>query len=227
MAWSDHGIRKALSFAWDYMRLVHAPTASDAILVLGSFDLNAALHGARLWHRKLAPVIVMSGGIAHRGGLLDPGWGRSEAEIFAEAALAEGVPRDAILLEDRAQNTSENFSLSRPVLRGAGVVPRRLLVVAKPYMIRRGFATGRKVWPDIELCMQCEPAGMVDYLSREADPERTVQALVGDLHRMLVYPRLGFQIEQDVPPPVRDALQALVRAGYGERLVPGHDVIRG
>ena len=224
MSWSEPGIRRALSVAWDYMRLVDAVEKSDAILVLGSFDPNAALHGARLWLAGWAPKIIMSGGVAHKGQLLDTGWNRPEAEVFAEIAMKEGVPREAILLESRAQNTAENFSLGRAVAEQAGVQIGKLLVVAKPYMTRRGFATGRKVWPEAELRLQCEAIEVTDYFSREADPERTVLALVGDLHRIVVYPRLGFQIEQEVPAPVHDALRELVRAGYGQRLVPGHDI---
>lgn len=224
MSWSNPAIRQPLSVVWEYMRLVHAPAKSDAILVLGSFDPNAAVHAARLWRTGWAPKVVMSGGVAHKGGLLDTGWDRPEAEVFAEVALKEGVPREAILIEDRAQNTAENFTLGRIAAERADLRIRNLLVVAKPYMTRRGFATGRKVWPEIELRMQCEAIGVTDYFSREPDPERALLALVGDLHRIIVYPRLGFQIEQDVPVAMYDALRALVRAGYGQRLVPGHDL---
>ncbi len=72
--------------------------------------------------------------------------------------------------------------------------------------------------------MQCEDIDVVDYFARERDPERTLLALVGDLHRLLVYPALGFQIEQHVPAEVVDALGRLVAAGYSARLVPGHAV---
>ena len=71
MAGDDAGITDALAVAWDYMRLVHPPRAADAILTLGSFDPKAAVHAARLWRAGLAPVIIMSGGIAHQGGLLE------------------------------------------------------------------------------------------------------------------------------------------------------------
>jgi uncharacterized SAM-binding protein YcdF (DUF218 family) len=203
------------------MRLVHPPRPADAILTLGSFDPKAAVHAARLWRAGLAPVVIMSGGIAHQGGLLETGWGRSEARVFAEVAMGEGVPAAAILLEEQAQNTGDNFTFGRAVARGAGLEPRTLLVVAKPYMTRRGFATGRKVWPEADLLMQCEDIAMADYFAREPDPERALLALVGDLHRIMVYPELGFSIAQDVPPAVHQALQALVDAGYGARLVPG------
>jgi uncharacterized SAM-binding protein YcdF (DUF218 family) len=202
------------------MRLVHEPRQADAILTLGSFDPNAAVHAASLWRAGLAPVVIMSGGIAHQGGLLETGWDKSEARVFAEVAMGEGVPACAILVEERAQNTGDNFAFARTVARQAGLDPRTLLVVAKPYMTRRGFATGRKVWPEAELLMRCEDIAMADYFAREPDPERTLLALVGDLHRIMVYPALGFSVEQEVPPAVHDALQALVAAGYDARLVP-------
>jgi uncharacterized SAM-binding protein YcdF (DUF218 family) len=206
------------------MRLVHPLVRADAILTLGSFDVQAAVHAAALWKRGLAPVIVMSGGLAHRGGLLDTGWTRTEARVFAQAARAEGVPETAILLEEEAQNTADNFVLGRAVAERAGLKLQKLLVVAKPYMTRRGFATGRKAWPEAELVMQCEAIGVADYFAREADPERTLLALVGDMHRILVYPAMGFQIAQDVPMTVIEALRRLVDAGYGARLVAGYDL---
>jgi uncharacterized SAM-binding protein YcdF (DUF218 family) len=202
MAWNDPAIRTALRTAWHYMRLVHAPRRADLILTLGSFDPNAAVHAASLWRAGLAPTIIMSGGIAHRGGLLDTGWDRTEARVFADVARREGVPAEAILLEERAENTGDNFVFGRAVARRAGLAPRRILVVAKPYMTRRGHATGRLKWPDAELNMQCEDIDLLDYFAREPDPERALLALVGDLHRILVYPALGFSIAQDVPPPV-------------------------
>lgn len=220
MPWNDPAIADALAIAWNYMRLVHDPRPADAILTLGSFDPNAAVHAARLWRSGLAPLVIMSGGMAHRGGLLETGWDRTEARVFAEVAIGEGVPASAILLEERAQNTGDNFAFARAVARRAGLEPRTLLVVAKPYMTRRGYATGRRVWPEAELLMQCEDIGLADYFAREPDPERTLLALVGDLHRIMVYPELGFSMTQEVPPGVERALQVLVEAGYGARLVP-------
>jgi uncharacterized SAM-binding protein YcdF (DUF218 family) len=219
MPWNDPAIEQALATAWNYMRLVHPVAAADAILALGSFDPMVAVCAAALWHAKLAPLIIMSGGIAHRGSLLATGWDRSEAEVFADVAATEGVPRRAILLEDKAQNTGENFSRSKALAETLGLKINSLIVVAKPYMTRRGFATGRRVWPKAALRLQCEDIGVRKYFEREPDPERTLHALVGDLHRIIVYPKLGYQIGQRVPRPVRAALRALVAAGYGSRLV--------
>jgi len=224
LAWDWSDLAAPLRVVWDYMRLVHPPVHADAILTLGSFDVQAAVHAATLWKAGLAPLIIMSGGIAHLGGVLDTGWARPEAQVFADAARREGVPAEALLLEERAQNTGDNFVLGRALAEAAGLRVRTLLVVAKPYMTRRGFATGRKLWPEVELVMQCEDIDVGRYFAREADPERTLLALIGDLHRILVYPALGFQIEQPVPASVVAAMRHLVEAGYGARLLSGYDL---
>ncbi|MCB8879619.1 YdcF family protein [Acidisoma cellulosilytica] len=206
------------------MRLVHPLAPADAILTLGSFDPMAAVCAAELWKAGQAPVIIMSGGIAHQGSLLDPGWDRSEAEVFADAARESGVPDHAIILEPMATNTGENFAFTKTMMEDSDRRIERLLVVAKPYMTRRGFATGRLVWPNVDLRMQCEDISMHDYFQRDRQPERTVRALVGDMHRIMVYPKLGYQIEQAVPVAVTAALQALTEAGFGDRLVSGQPV---
>ena len=225
MSWNDPAVLQALETAWDYMRLVHRLSTADAILALGSFDPIVAVCAAALWHAKRAPIIIMSGGIAHQGSLLATGWDRSEAQVFADVAEKEGVPRRAILLEDKAQNTGENFSRSKALSEKLRLKIKSLIVVAKPYMTRRGFATGRQVWPEAALRLQCEDIGVREYFEREPDPERTLHALVGDLHRIIVYPKLGYQIRQRVPRPVKAALGSLAAAGYGSRQVAGSEGI--
>ena len=84
MAWNDPNVAASLRTAWEYMRLVHSLQPADAILTLGSFDPKAAVHAAALWQAGLAPIVIMSGGIAHRGGLLDTGWDKTEAGVFAD-----------------------------------------------------------------------------------------------------------------------------------------------
>ena len=224
MRWDDPVIAEPLAIVWDYMKLVHRPERADAVLTLGSFDPEAATRAAELWREQWAPLIIMSGGIAHQGTLLESGWDRSEAEVFADVAVEAGVPREVILLEDQAQNTGQNFTLGKALAEWHGLAIRRLLVVAKPYMTRRGYATGRKVWSSAELRMQCQDIDVRDYFARDPQPERTLRAMIGDFHRIIVYPSLGFQVEQEVPEPVLISARALVAAGFGDRLLPGYAI---
>ena len=218
MPWNDPAIEQPLVVAWNYMKLVHCLCAADAILALGTFDPMVAVCAAALWHAKLA-LIIMSGGIADRGTLLETGWDRFEAHVFADIAAKEGVPLRAIILEDRAQNTGDNFSRAKALSEKLRLEINSLIVVAKPYMTPRAFATGRRVWPETALGLHCEDIGVREYFEREPDPERALHALVGDLYRIIVYPKLGYQISQRVPRLVTAALGSLAAASYGSRLV--------
>jgi len=46
--------------------------------------------------------------MAHQGDLLATNWDKTEAEVYADEAVALGVPRERIVLEPRAMNTAEN-----------------------------------------------------------------------------------------------------------------------
>jgi hypothetical protein len=43
--------------------------------------------------------------------------------------------------------------------------------------------------------------------------------MVGDLQRIKIYPARGYQIEQEIPAPVWQAFEDLVRAGYDKYLL--------
>lgn len=43
--------------------------------------------------------------------------------------------------------------------------------------------------------------------------------MVGDLHRLMEYPKLGFMTSQDIPAEVREAFDVLVDAGYTGHLL--------
>lgn len=86
---------------WDYHHVNQSLEKSDCILVLGSHDLRVAERGAELFLQGLAPYIIFSGGL---GNFTKEIWDESEADKFATVAMNMGVPRDAILIENRSTN---------------------------------------------------------------------------------------------------------------------------
>jgi uncharacterized SAM-binding protein YcdF (DUF218 family) len=146
---------------------------------------------------------------------------RGEAVHFREQALDLGVPDSAILLETNARNTGENITFSRQVLAAAGITPASVLLVSIPYMERRSFATTRKLWPEVEVICASQPLTFDDYLTNIGDDKMVIDMLVGDLQRVIEYPKLGFAIAQDVPADVYAAFEALAAAGFDSRLLNG------
>jgi uncharacterized SAM-binding protein YcdF (DUF218 family) len=101
----------------------------DAIVVLGGAvspalrdprstpDLHHASdrvwRAAQLWHRGIAPRIVVCGGPTPRPE--DPER-TAEADAIAEFLLALGVPAAAMVLERESRNTRENFTFAAALL---------------------------------------------------------------------------------------------------------------
>jgi len=201
---------------WDYMLLRHELTAADVILVLGSNDVRVGEHGAHLFLRGLAPLMVCSG---HVGRLTAGHFEKSEAETFADAAARLGVPRSAILLEPASTNTGENIDHSRALLASRGIHPRRVIVVQKPYMERRAWATFKRRWPEPDLQVTSPPIPYDDYPTPEIPRELVINIMVGDVQRMRVYADRGFQVPQPMPGEVWAAWEELVARGYTGHLV--------
>lgn len=139
---------------------VHRQTAgdpaqpSDLILVLGRqleddrltpvFEARLA-HAEALWRRGLAPRILVAGGTTGRSS-------RSEAEAGRDWLLARGLPKEAVLLEDRSQHTLENLFNVRALMRAEGW--QTLLMVSDPLHLARARATAL----GLGLAVRCCPA---------------------------------------------------------------------
>ena len=66
-------------------------------------------------------------------------------------------------------------------------------------MERRAYATGKQQWPDKKLTITSPPTTYAQYMSGELPKDDIINIMVGDLQRIIEYPRLGFQITQEVP----------------------------
>jgi hypothetical protein len=86
-------------------------------------------------------------------------------------------------------------------------------------MERRSFATTRKVWPEVAVVCASQPLSFDGYLKSIGDEKMVIDMLVGDLQRVIEYPKLGFAVEQDVPEDVYAAYEAFVAAGFDSRLL--------
>lgn len=203
---------------WDYHRLGHTLERADAILVLCSHDRRVAERGAELLLEGWAPLLIYSGGL---GSITRGLWSVPEAEQFAEVAARMGVPRELMLVESRSTNTGENVLFTRRLLAERQLDPRKFILVQKPYMERRSFATFRKVWPEKEVVVTSPQVSFDEYLKGYAEfsADEVISIMVGDLQRVRLYAERGFQIHQDIPAEVWSAYEELVGAGYDRRLI--------
>lgn len=213
---NTHDVDALAQVVWDY-HLLHQPLRkADCIFVLGSNDIRVAEYAVDLFFQGYAPVMIFSGG----SGILTKGlFRKSEAETFADIARQRDVPEEKIIIEDQSTNTGENIELTKRSLQERGIEFQRLLVVQKPHMERRTFATLKKLWPEKDCIVTSPPIPFDQYPTKELPKERVINIMVGDLQRIKVYAEKGFQISQEIPVNVWSAYEKLVELGYTEHLV--------
>ena len=210
---------------WDYHLMRHQVARADAIMVLCSHDERVAERAAQLFLEGWARLIIFSGG---HGAITRSLWSEPEAERFARIAMRLNVPRESILIEPHSTNTGENIAFTKKLLADKGLNPQRFIVVQKPYMERRSYATFRKLWPEKELIVTSPQVSFQNYLAeytnRSLSTADVVGIMVGDLQRIKLYPARGWQIEQEIPDEVWAAFEDLVRAGYDKYLIQATDL---
>lgn len=212
----EHDVDHFAKIIWDYHHLHQPLTKADCLFVLGSNDIRVAEYASDLFLQGYTPFIVFSGGI---GELTKDIFTRSEADIFAELAMKRGVPKENIIIENTSTNTGENISFTKELLKKRGLNPLSFILVQKPYMERRSFATFKKLWPEKSCVVTSPPIEFENYPTDELPKDLIINIMVGDLQRIKIYAEGGFQIPQEIPANVWQAFEQLVALGYTKHLI--------
>ena len=118
-------------------------TRADAIVILGGGvekdgrptrgTLERTLYGVSLYNQGLAPTVILSTGLAKHF---------NEARLMSEIARAEGVPEQALILEENSRNTHENLQYVQRILDAHRW--ETAIVVSSPYHMRRIALVSKK-----------------------------------------------------------------------------------
>lgn len=209
-------IDRCAQLLWDYTHMHHEIIPSDAILALGSMDTRVANRAAELWHQGMASVVVVSGGF---GRLSSGTQSKSEAEIFRDVLLENGVPDEAILVESASTNTGDNLVFSIQKLKEHGHHVKQVIVVTKPYAEKRTYATVRKLFPDISSLHTSPNLSYEDYPAGEITKDLALNIMVGEVQRIQLYPSLGYTVSMEIPSEIEKAMEYLIEAGYDQQLI--------
>jgi hypothetical protein len=235
---SDVSVAQAAADLW-----VHVATARLTAVCGGSDGASIARQGdggafAAAENTATVPYLLFSGGHGtgpHSGANL-LGWTEPEATVLsalARDAIAaqrpDLLPHLRLLVEPRARNSGENAQLSRELLTASGLpAPQRLVVVQKPFMERRTFATLLRQWPGLADVRMCSArVAWRDYPAHAGVPRDVITGIMlGDLQRCRLYapPYGDFQVAQHIPDNVWNAFEFLtydpeVRARHPEYAV--------
>ena len=110
-----------------------------------------------------APLLIYSGGL---GAITSRMWAEPEADQFARIAAGMGVPRDRVNVENRSMSTGENVLFAKKLLAELQLDPQGFILIQKPYMERRAYATFKKLWPEKEAVVTSPQVTFDEYLFR-------------------------------------------------------------
>lgn len=204
---------------WDYMHMNQEPERADCIVGFGCYDEDIPKRCAELYHAGFAPWVVFSGGLGRNTSGL---WSKSEAERFSAIAVGEGVPVERIILENKSANSAENLLFTPKVLAGQGIPANKIIAVHKPYMERRLWAAMQVYWPDVEAIYSSPRVTLEAHIAHAVAAGMTergvIETIVGDIQRMELYAKKGYQVPVEIPEAVWKAYFALVEMGYTGQL---------
>jgi uncharacterized SAM-binding protein YcdF (DUF218 family)/glycosyltransferase involved in cell wall biosynthesis len=130
------------------LRVAATPAKADAIVVFaggvgesgkaGGGSQERVAQAIDLYQAGYAPWLVFSSGFVFTF---------REAEVMKAVAVANGVPPEAIVLEEEAANTRQNVDRTHRILEERQW--RSILLVSSPYHMRRAVLTWRKAAPEI------------------------------------------------------------------------------
>lgn len=113
---------------------------ADVIVVLAGEETERVEHGAKLfkegWARKDRMILA--------GGPLV--WRYTWASLMKEHAIYLGVPKNAILLEDKSRTTEEDARFTKEIMNKHGY--KSCILVTSPYHSRRATRIFRKIMGD-------------------------------------------------------------------------------
>ena len=204
---------------WDYMHLNQDVEKADVIVGFGCYDEDIPKRCAELYHAGFAPFVAFSGGLGRNTSGI---WTKTEAERFAAIAVAEGVPEERIILENKSTNSAENLLFTPKVLAEQRIRAEKIIAVHKPYMERRLRAAMQVYWPDVQAVYTSPQVTLEEHIAHAEAIGMTergvIETIVGDIQRMELYAHKGYQVPVEIPAQVWNAFEKLVKQGYTGQL---------
>jgi hypothetical protein len=131
----------------DLLFVDDGPEHAGLALVFDSIEPECssqrARHAVRLYQAGFVPRVLLSGGGSHRD---TP---ETAPGVMLRVVSGLGVPRKAVLVEDRSRNTFENVANSVALLRDLDLLEKTttVLLVSCPWHMRRVSLTARAGFP--------------------------------------------------------------------------------
>ncbi len=168
--------RERLTKLWSYLAEDDAVNLApaDVIFVFGGPETIKARKAVELYKAGKAPRIVFTGDTQRA--LVDQ-LHVSESVRDATIAIEAGVPKEAILIDDKSINTPENVQNALKLLSEQETFPTRFILVNLPWYLRRATNTFLTYWRSAPVA--CTSVQRVNAGSEQYNAENYYQSRRG------------------------------------------------
>ncbi len=116
-------------------------SGADVIVILAGGEGKRIIEGIGLFHKKRAPLVIMSGG---SGDIFNQR--QKDALLMKEIATELGVPEGSIITETESRNTRENAIYTKQIL--DRIDAQKIILVTSAFHIPRAYALFKKIGVD-------------------------------------------------------------------------------
>ncbi len=175
----------------NYIFISDTPAVADVIFLPGGMHPQQPEYAARLYLEGYAKWIIPSGamgvkwdvwpGVADKADIYTGNY-RSECEFFIDVLTKNGVPKDAIIPEDKARHTRDNAFLSKEAIDKRGIQIKTALIVCKEFHARRCLMLYQMAFPNVKfkVCpVNCSNITKENWFRSE----RGINRVMGELER--------------------------------------------
>ena len=231
-------IIKPLEEIWNYMKLNMKIEKSDLIIGCGCMNLEIPVKCAELLKGNYAQNILFSGGL---GKLTTSNFDRTEAEIYKDIAIKEGIKPNKIFIENKSTNTGDNFRFSLKIIEKYKIKSDKIIIVHNNLSQRRTLSVARAIIKDKKLIITSPDKTFSQFIEKlsnvtEERKQNIISVIVGDIQRLIIYPQLGWQTENNVPETIIEDYYKLKNMGYDkyiydkekiQNLIDKHGIVKG
>lgn len=209
-------IIQPLKEIWNYMQLEMKIEKSDLIIGCGCLNLEIPIKCVQLLKDNYADNIIFSGGL---GKLTSKTFQKTEAEIYKEIAIENGVDKNKIFIENKSTNTGDNFRLSLKIIEQNKIKSDKIIIVHNNLSQRRTLSTAKAIIKDKQLSITSPRKTFDQFIQKlnngtKEQTNNTISVIVGDIQRMIIFPQLGWQIRNEVPDKIIEDYYKIKNMGY-------------
>lgn len=210
-----------LEVIWNYMKLNQKLEKCDLIIGCGCANLEIPIKCANLLKEGYASKILFAGGL---GKITKNNFNKSEAEIYREIAIKNGVNEQDIIIEMQSTNTGDNFRFGLKILNDNNIKCDKILIVHKPLNERRTLSSAKAILKGKKILITSPDSTFdeyINYLDNQTYEKiyNEISVIVGDIQRLIIYPQFGWQIKNDVPESVLKSYYYLKNIGFSKYIL--------